>query len=65
MTVSDSLHFPVLIGTLIFTALCDFLLLSCLLLWYDFTFCLSKYHREISCKQGYMTFLQAEFKMRA
>lgn len=64
MTISDSLHSPVLIGTLIFTALCDFLL-SCLLRWCDFTFCLSKYHREISCKQGDMTFLQAEFRKHA
>lgn len=65
MTVSDSFHSPVLIGTLIFTASCNFLLLSCLLRWCDFTFCLSKYQREISCKQGDMTFLLAEFKMHA
>lgn len=45
-------------GMLIFIALCDFLLLSCLFHWCDFTFGLSKYHRKISCKQGDMTFLQ-------
>lgn len=58
VTISDSLHSPVQIGTLTFTALCDFLLLSCLFRWCDFTLDLNKYHREISCKQGDMTFLQ-------
>lgn len=58
VTISNSLHLLEQIGTLIFTALCDFLLLSYLFRWCDFTFGLSKYHREISCKQGDMTFLQ-------
>lgn len=58
VTISNGFHLPVQIGTLISTALCDFLLLSYLFRWCDFTFGLSKYHREISCKQGDMTFLQ-------
>lgn len=58
VTTSNSLHLPVQSGTLIFTALCDFLLLFYLFHWCGFAFSLSKYHREISCKQGDMTFLQ-------